>query len=324
MNPTQPDRPEETEEIEHYDDAIIGKAFRISALVLVALIAAAVAAFYLLSRKPAAATPKVTQIEAPTVQKFMAAEIPTVKFTDVTTAAGISFSHNNGALGDKLLPETMGGGVGFFDYDNDGDQDLLFVNSTYWPDKIPPGKQPTTAALYQNDGKGNFKDVTAGSGLDVPTYGMSPAFGDFDNDGLVDVFITGVGKNHLFKNLGNGKFKDVTEDAGVGGAATEWSTCAVWFDFDNDGDLDLFVGNYVRWSPEIDSKVGWKLVGIGRAYGQPKDFEGEFSYLYRNDGNGKFTDISKSAGIQIKNSSTGVAAGKTLGVAAVDIDNDGW
>ena len=324
MNPTQPDRPEETEEIEHYDDAIIGKAFRISALVLVVLIAAAVGAFYLLSRKPAAAAPKVTQIEAPTVQKFMAAEIPTVKFTDVTTAAGISFSHNNGALGDKLLPETMGGGVGFFDYDNDGDQDLLFVNSTYWPDKAPAGKQPTTAGFYENDGKGNFKDVTAGSGLDVPIYGMAPAFGDFDNDGLVDVFVTAVGKNHLFKNLGNGKFKDITEEAGVAGAATEWSSCAAWFDMDNDGDLDLFVGNYVRWSPEIDSKVGWKLVGIGRAYGQPKDFEGTFPYLYRNDGKGKFTDVSESAGIQIKNSSTGVPIAKTLGVAAVDIDSDGW
>src|SRR5262249_11669025 len=160
--------------------------------------------------------------------------------------------------------------VGFFDYDNDGDQDLLFVNSTYWPDKIPAGKQPTTAVLYQNDGKGNFKDVTAGSGLDVPIYGMAPAFGDFDNDGLVDVFITAVGKNHLFKNLGNGKFKDVTAEAGVAGDEKEWSTCATWFDIDNDGDLDLFVGNYVRWSPEIDMQVGWKLVGIGRAYGQPK------------------------------------------------------
>jgi hypothetical protein len=323
MNPV-PQKPEDGEEIGHYDDAIIGKAFRGSAVVLILLVIAGAGLFFFLKKKPAPPPPKVTQIEAPVVQSFAGVEVPQVKFTDITAAAGINFVHNNGAAGDKLLPETMGGGVGFFDFDNDGDQDLLLVNCTSWPDKTPTGKQPTTAALYQNDGKGNFKDVTAGSGLDVPIYGMAPAFGDFDNDGLVDVFITAVGQNHLFKNLGNGKFKDVTAEAGVAGDEKEWSTCATWFDFDNDGDLDLFVGNYVRWSPEIDSQVGWKLVGIGRAYGQPKDFQGTFPYLYRNDGNGKFTDISEKTGIQIKNPSTGVPSAKTLGVAAVDVNGDGW
>ena len=323
MNP-ETSRPEEGEEIEHYDDAIIGKAFRWSALLLLVLVLAGGAIFILVKRTPAALPPQVTETKAPVAQKFSHVEIPQVRFTDVTRSAGITFTHNNGAYGEKLLPETMGGGAGFFDFDNDGDQDLLFVNSTYWPGKIPEGKANTTSALYENDGKGQFEDVTAGSGLDVPVYGMAPAFGDYDSDGLVDVFITAVGENKLFKNLGGGKFKDVTAEASVAGPASEWSTCAAWFDMDNDGDLDLYVGNYVRWTPEIDSKVGWKLVGIGRAYGQPKDFEGAFPFLYRNEGNGKFAEISESAGLRIKNPNTGVPGAKTLGVAPVDVNRDGW
>lgn len=323
MNP-QPTRPDEGEEIEHYDDAIIGKAFRWSALLLMFLLAIGAGIFLVLRRAPAAAPPKVTELLAPVAQQFSHIEIPQVKFTDITRTAGITFLHNNGAYGDKLLPETMGGGVGFFDFDMDGDQDLLFVNSTHWPGKIPEGKANTTSALYQNDGHGNFTNITAGSGLDLPIYGMAPAFGDYDNDGLVDVFITAVGENKLFRNIGAGKFEDVTANAGAGGAASEWSTCASWFDMDNDGDLDLFVGNYVRWTPEIDLNVGWKLVGIGRAYGQPKDFEGAFPFLYRNDGHGKFTEISESAGLKIKNPNTGVPGAKTLGVAPVDVNRDGW
>jgi len=324
MKPSNDRPPDDGEDIAHYDDAVMGKALRWSAVVLAAMVAAGGGAFFYLQRKPAPPPAKVTKTEAPAVQTFAGADIPNAKFTDATAAAGIEFTHVNGTRGEKLLPETMGGGVGFFDFDGDGDQDLLFVNSTYWPGQTPEGKKPTTAALYQNDGKGKFQDVTAGSGLDVPIYGMAPAFGDYDNDGNVDVFITAVGENHLFRNLGSGKFKDVTAEAGVAGAASEWSTCAAWFDLENDGDLDLYVGNYVRWTPEIDMQVGWKLVGIGRAYGQPKDFQGTFPYLYRNEGSGKFTDITEAAGLQIKNPSTGVPAAKTLGVAPVDVDGDGW
>jgi enediyne biosynthesis protein E4 len=223
-----------------------------------------------------------------------------------------------------LLPETMGGGVAFFDFDNDGHQDLLFINSTEWPWKIAEGKQPATPALYRNDGSGNFIDVTAGSGLDVSIYGMGVAIGDYDNDGLPDVFITAVGKNRLFRNEGHGKFREVTDEAGVGGSENDWGTSAAWIDFNNDGLLDLYVCNYIRWSREIDFEVGYKLVGIGRAYGPPMNFEGAFPYLYRNDGNGRFTEVSAESGLQIKNSATGVPVAKSLGVAPVDLDGDGW
>ncbi len=251
-------------------------------------------------------------------------EIPVAKFTDITKEAGITFVHNNGAYGDKLLPETLGGGVAFFDYDNEGRQDLLFINSTYWPGHIPEGKQPTTMALYHNDGHGHFTDVTKGSGLDVSFYGMGVAIGDYDNDGLPDVFITAVGGNHLFHNDGHGKFHEVTKEAGVGGPTNGWSTGAAFIDYDNDGKLDLFVCNYVQWSPEIDRAKSYVLPNIGRAYGPPRNFAGTFPYLYHNDGNGHFTDVSAQAGIQIKDPATGLPMAKSLAVAPVDVDNDGW
>ncbi len=251
-------------------------------------------------------------------------EIPTVKFTDITAAAGIKFVHHNGAYGDKLLPETMGGGVAFLDYDNDGHQDLLFINSTDWPGHVPPGRQPPTMALYHNDGQGRFADVTADSGLDVSFYGMGVAVGDYDNDGLPDVFITAVGGNHLFHNEGKGKFRQVTQAAGLDGSPDNWSTSAAWIDYDNDGKLDLFVCNYVRWSPEIDRAANFELPNLGRAYGPPRNFAGTFPHLYHNDGNGKFTDTSEPAGIQIKNPATGLPVAKSLAVAPVDVDNDGW
>jgi enediyne biosynthesis protein E4 len=251
-------------------------------------------------------------------------EIPVVKFTDITSKAGISFVHTNGAFGDKLLPETMGGGVAFFDFDNDGDQDLLFINSSFWPGHAPSGHKPPTMALYQNDGKGGFTDVTPGSGLDVSFYGMGVAVGDYDSDGLPDLFITAVGGNHLFHNRGQGKFVETTKDSGVGGTPQEWSTSAAWIDYDNDGKLDLFVCNYVRWSPEIDRAKSYELPGIGRAYGPPRNFSGTFPYLYHNEGNGRFTDVSAQAGIQIKDPGTGLPMAKSLAVSPVDADNDGW
>jgi hypothetical protein len=251
-------------------------------------------------------------------------QITPAKFTDITAQAGITFVHNNGAFGDKLLPETMGGGVAFFDFDNDGNQDLLFINSTYWPEHIPAGKLPAPMALYRNDGHGYFIDVTANSGLDVSFYGMGVAIGDYDNDGLADVFITGLHGNHLFHNEGKGKFRDVTSAAGVGGGGDDWSTSAAWIDYDNDGKLDLFVCNYVRWSPQLDRSASFELPQIGRAYGPPRKFQGTFPYLYHNDGNGVFRDVSSDAGIQIKDPATGLPMAKSLAVAPVDVDADGW
>jgi enediyne biosynthesis protein E4 len=251
-------------------------------------------------------------------------EIPTVKFADITKESGITFVHNNGAYGEKLLPESMSGGVAFLDYDNDGAQDLLFINSTYWPGHIPEGKLPSTMALYHNDGHGHFTDVTKDSGLDVSFYGTGVAIGDYDNDGLPDVFITGVGGNHLFHNDGHGKFHDVTSALGAGDSTKDWSMGAAFVDYDNDGKLDLFVCNYVQWSPEIDRAKSYELPNIGRAYGPPRNFAGTFPCLYHNDGQGHFSDVSAKAGVQVKDPATGLPMAKSLAVAPVDVDNDGW
>jgi len=315
---------EELEELVHADDRVIGRAVNWSLAALGVVVVLAAAGYLVFKPKPRPPEKKMTELSVPVAPERPKTEIPEARFTDVTKAAGITFVHNNGAYGDKLLPESMGSGCAFFDFDNDGDADLLFVNSTYWPGKVPPGKSPTTAALYRNDGQGKFTEVTRGSGLDVPLYGMGVACGDFDNDGLADVYLTAVGENRLFRNLGLGKFADVTAQAGVAGPASEWSTGAAFADMDNDGDLDLFVANYVRWSKEIDFEVGYSLTGIGRAYGPPMNFQGTFPVLYRNDGGGKFTDISAPSGVQVKNPFTGAPMAKSLGIAPVDINGDGW
>ncbi len=258
---------------------------------------------------------------------------PATRFVDVTTASGIGFRHENGAQGQRLLPETMGGGVAVFDADGDGDPDLLFVNSSWWPgDPRWNTQSPPTSALYRNDteagGAIRFTDITAGSGFDVPFYGMGAACGDFDNDGAVDVLLTGVGGEKLFRNLGAGRFADVSREAGLGDAPGHWSTAAAWVDVDNDGDLDLYVGRYVRWSPELDLGVNNQLPGVGRAYGRPWNFPGEVPRLLRNDGGRpgqvRFVDVSASSGLQVTNKATGQPAAKTLAVAPIDLNRDGW
>ena len=312
------------EEVAHYDDAVIGRATRWSALALLLVIALATAVVLWLGRKPAAAPAQVTRLEAPVAPVSPVAAAPTVRFTDITSESGLRFSRYNGADGEKLLPETMGGGGAFLDFDNDGAPDLLLVNAAPWPWARNPPTPAPTHALYHNDGHGHFTDVTAGSGLDVSSYGMGVACGDFDGDGRVDVLITGVGGNHLFRNLGDGRFKDVTAGAGVGGEPGDWSSSAAFIDIDNDGKLDLFVASYVRWSRDIDFQVGFSLDGKNRAYGPPMNFQGSFPRMFHNDGDGHFTDVSAKAGVQVKNSSTGVPAAKSLGIAPVDLNNDGW
>ncbi len=313
-----------SEELAHADDSVIGKAMRwsLAAFALIAVLAGMV--YVAFKPKPPPTMEKVTKLDIPVAPQKPVADVPVVTFLDITKQAGIHFTHNNGAQGEKLLPESMGGSCAFLDIDNDGDQDILLVNSTWWPGKLPEGQSPTTSALYRNDGHGNFTNITKGSGLDVSLYGMGVACGDFDNDGLVDVYITAVGGNRLFRNLGGGRFEDVTARAGVGGPEEEWSTAAGFLDIDNDGDLDLFVCNYVRWSRDIDFEVGYSLTGIGRAYGPPMNFRGAYPLLFRNEGGGRFTDISSTSGVQVKNPFTGVPMAKSLGLAPVDLDGDGW
>jgi hypothetical protein len=246
---------------------------------------------------------------------------PSVHFTDITAAAGINFVHVNGRYGEKLMPETIGSGAAFIDYDNDGDQDLLLVNSSQWPGHEQG--TPATLAFYRNDGLGHFEDVTRASGLAIHCYGMGAAVGDYDNDGWTDLYITTLGGNYLLHNQ-DGHFSDVTASAGVAGLDDDWSTAAAFLDYDNDGDLDLFVGNYVLWSRKINLEIDFQVTGLGRAYGAPNHFTGAANRLYRNEGDGSFIDVSHAAGIVITDPVSGLPEGKTLGVAPVDYDDDGW
>jgi hypothetical protein len=236
---------------------------------------------------------------------------PAFKLVDVTGAAGLKFRHYNGASGRKLLPETLGSGCAFLDYDADGWQDLLLVNGMDWPGQT---KQRSTLSLYRNNRNGTFTDVTRAAGLDVDMYGMGVAVGDWNNDGFPDLLVTCVGQNRLFRNTGKGTFVDVTQASGLGGRSA-FSTSALWFDFDRDGFLDLFVCNYVRWSPEHD--VFCSLDGKQKSYCTPEAYRGDTCWLFRNRGNGTFEDVTATSGVFDTSS-------KSLGVAMLDSDADGW
>jgi len=305
------------------DDSIVGRAF-IRSMIVFAVIGAIVGVAYLESAN------KKKPEETKTPQRNMetrtrpAAEIPSMPFTDITESAGIHFVHENGAAGEKLLPETMGGGVAFLDYDNDGDPDILCVNSCRWPWDARPVDAAPTMALYRNDGDCKFTDVTKEAGLDFTFYGQGVAVGDYDNDGDIDIFFSCVGRNRLFRN-DDRKFVEATESAGVGGTDDQWSTSCGFLDYDNDGDLDLFVCNYIKWSRAFDKAQPFTLTGGERAYGRPQDFPGAYPYLYRNDGGGRFTEVSESTGLRITNPARrDVFAAKSLGTTFADFDNDGW
>ena len=236
---------------------------------------------------------------------------PGFRLENVTATAGIDFHHNSGAFGAKYLPETLGPGCAFLDYDGDGWLDILLVNGMDWPGHK---RQRTTPRLYRNNRNGTFTDVTQKAGLAVEMYGMGVAVGDYNNDGFPDVLITAVGQNRLFQNTGKGYFVDVTDKAGLGGR-TGFSTSAAWFDFDRDGHLDLFVCNYVRWTPEHD--VFCSVDGKHKSYCTPEAYRGSTCWLFRNRGNGTFEDVSAKSGIFDTSS-------KSLGIALMDYDRDGW
>ncbi len=231
--------------------------------------------------------------------------------TDVTAAAGLQFRHNNGSYGGKLLPETMGSGCAFVDYDADGWPDVLLVNGMDWPGHK---RQRSTMRLYKNNRNGTFTDVTRAAGLDIEMYGMGVAVGDYNNDGFPDIFITCVGQNRLFRNTGKGTFVDATRASGLGGR-TAFSTSALWFDFDRDGLLDLFVCNYVKWTPEHD--VFCSLDGKSKSYCTPEAYRGDTCWLFHNRGNGTFDDVTATSGVFDSSS-------KSLGAALIDSDIDGW
>ena len=234
-----------------------------------------------------------------------------ITFRDITQRAGIHFVHNNGAFGKKYLPETMGPGVAFIDYDNDGWPDIFLVNDTDWPGH--PLKH-STPKLYHNNHDGTFTDVTHKAGLDIEIFGMGLAVGDYDNDGYDDLFISAMGQSRLFHNNGNGTFTDVTQKAGLMGPR-EFSTSAAWVDYDKDGKLDLVVANYVQWS--LDGDLYCTLDGKSKSYCTPESYKGTAVRLWHNRGDGTFEDVTKKAGL-------GDATSKTLGVALLDYDNDGW
>jgi hypothetical protein len=286
-----------------------------------------------------------------------------LRFTDITAQAGIKFKHNNGAFGARWTPETTGSGVAFLDFNNDGYQDIFLVNSRDWTEaeidayKNAPWSQGeleharkkhkgpgllrkpvrqgrsdkpqgrSVGALYRNNGDGTFTDITAGSGLDIEMYGMGAAVGDYDNDGKVDLYVTALQRNFLFRNLstqGTAKFQEVAKQAGVQDFG--WSTSAAWLDYDRDGNLDLFVAHYVKWSPVAD--VFQTGGGTEKIYSSPEAYNGQVNSLYRNIGGGRFRDVSEKAGIHHQETAGGSGkrwlVGKGLGVAVCDYNKDGW
>ena len=252
-------------------------------------------------------------IGAACLSRSHAAPAPaTITFRDVTQQAGIHFTHNNGAFGKKWLPETLGPGVAFIDYDNDGWPDVFLVNGMDWPGH---GAKHSSPKLYHNNHDGTFTDVTHKAGFDsVEMYGMGVAVGDYDNDGYDDLFVTAYGQSRLFHNNGNGTFSDVAQKAGLGGVQ-EFSTGAAWVDYDKDGRLDLVVANYVQWSPDTD--LYCTLDGKSKSYCTPESYKGTSVRLWHNRGDGTFEDVTKKAGL-------GDPTSKTLGIAVLDYDGDGW
>ncbi len=253
----------------------------------------------------------------------LAVVAPAAKFTDVTRESGLDFIHDNGVQFGRDTPTTLPGAVAFLDYDNDGHPDLFFASGTSWPWNTSAAGPTPTCALFHNDGRGHFTDVTRAAGLDVNLIGMGVAVGDYDGDGWPDIFVSGIGGNRLFHNQGNGTFADVTDAAGVRGDDHVWSTGAVWIDIFGDGKLDLVVCNYARWARETGLQEAFAAEINGPSYTAPAGFVSVFPSVYRNLGNGKFVEISAKTGLNLIDRQTGYPRANPLAVTAVDANGDG-
>ncbi|HKV29246.1 MAG TPA: CRTAC1 family protein [Candidatus Acidoferrales bacterium] len=244
----------------------------------------------------------------------IASSSPRVEFVDIAQSAGIDFRHDNAASPEKYLIETMGSGCGWIDYDQNGLLDLYLANGA--ETRLYKPAHPLRAALYRNNGDGTFTDVTMKAGVGAEgLFGMGVAVGDYDNDGYPDLLVLGYGRCILYHNNGDGTFSDVTSRAGVQNSG-RWASSAAWFDYDNDGRLDLVIANYIDWSPDRNFWCGDHGPGM-RSYCHPDDYDGEPPTLYHNNGDGTFTDVSKQSGVGLK-------SGNGLGVVTFDYDNDGW
>lgn len=245
---------------------------------------------------------------------------PVLRFTDITAAANLRFQHQHGGAD---APTTLGGGVTVFDYNNDGRPDLFFTNGAPWPwEETLEKRLGRSGALYRNDGNGRFTDVTVPAGLNVEMQAMAAVAGDFDADGLPDLFVTCVGANHLFRNLGHGHFEDVTESAGLAQEDSVWSTGAAWIDIDNDGRLDLVVLHYARWPQEVPLGQAFTIADVGRSYGAPAGFASVFPTVYRNIGEGKFSAVANSAGLRDLDPETRRPVAQPIALTPLDANGD--
>ena len=245
---------------------------------------------------------------------------PTPRFTDVTAASGLRFVHQQGGA---EAPTTLSGAVVVLDFNQDGHPDLFFVNGAPWPwEESLEKRLGRSGALLRNDGHGHFIDVTSAAGLNVEMQGMAATAGDFDQDGLVDLFVTCLGPNHLFRNLGGGRFEDVTETAGVAGDENTWSTGAAWVDGDGDGRLDLVVLHYARWPAEVPLGQAFVVADVGRSYGAAVGFLSTFPTVYRNLGGGRFAPVANSAGLRNLDPETRLPVAQPVAVTPVDANGD--
>ena len=302
------------------NDAVIADFFKRSLKVIAAMILITVGLVYYFTQDKKKEVIVEQAYQAP---KELSHKIkpPKTLFVEQAKQRGIGFVPENGATGERMLPETMGQGVAFIDYDNDGDQDIVFANGTNWAWNHAISPAPTQH-IYENDGKGYFTDVSAKMGLNKTFYGTGIAIGDVNNDGYDDVFIAAVGKNHLYINQKGQTF--IESKAVLDCTENSWSTSSGFFDYDNDGDLDLMVLNYVQWSKELDLAADYKIDGIGRAYGPPSNFPGTHNCLFENLGNGDFDDVTQASGIVVKNPATGEFEGKSLALTFLDVNEDGF